>query len=990
MDRETQKLLSDLTTSLNNFNRTAGLFGKLVDKQRGNTERSGGANPPAGPAGGGPSRDDAAEAFGNKAAEAWDKTLDMIGGSVKKTVTGFTLLTKNSDKASEAMTGFAQRLTNFGVIGTLIEQAVEATGGLKRSYMELSSSGANFSDGLFDLARKAYETGTSLQEYTRLNKENSVVAARMNSQGKSFAGLAGQVRKNSEAFGMFNYSVKDLDDVVGTVAETYRVTGRAQELGSADSVEAMMKVAGQADALGQQFGKSRMEIIKTAAEAQKDEVYRSKMAGMSQAEAARYGEAYGSAMLSLSAQAGDAGKMLAKMLAQTAAFDGRSMNTEAARNLFNKILPEGTSLMAKLYSDISRDKANAARYTNQYIRDLKATVNASRQSLEIQAEGVGENAALARQMLALASELQEQTDEQVNHQIEMSKLQKLQKDNLTKMAVTWEQIWMRLSSNVLLKFLPMVEGPMKAIADGIDRFSKSESFNALQGKISALGESLTRFINATFSDANMNRFSLWISGLLDGTATALNGLTSSNIADGLANFGSAISAVWSGLKAVGGFINDFVAPVLKAMAGHMDKVVLALEVFVAAWVASKLVGIFSSLAGGITSFLNMFRSTTINAKTVHVNGPVVGGGRGAAAAGGGGGAGSRASRFAGRAGRFAVIAGVVGGVAEQLGLLDGILGRENRTRQEHVEQLQQNTRQEFTEADKLDDFHRQLYKLYGEQGTISDNQRRALERDEGYRRQQANQRNQATDQTLAEGSGAEAEAARRRLAGVEQTPEPARAAGTNPSTGGVAGFLSSNLPGMETALNQALGLAGVASIIPKLTGPMMKIIPGLGAIAEGVGAASDGMKWFRGEMDGKDFAAKLGAHAVDAVASFIPGVAQANAGASIIGTSIGDVVSRYIADKINVSPTSPNAPRSQATPVETQISNLRSQRDELQRRLSAIGPNQQQNAQERENLTEEIRKTNALLEQQLAAQRTAADANNRIGQSMVSAVQNSM
>ncbi|RYD60812.1 MAG: hypothetical protein EOP83_18540, partial [Verrucomicrobiaceae bacterium] len=511
MDTETKQLLRDLRVSLDQFTRNAGSISKLASKAAAGNNNGGGS----GGGNGGKAGDDF-EDWWDKRKREWNESADAVGkfgGTMDKggdaIGRSFKLLQKNSNDAAQS---FLNLTKNLVIGGGMLAGIGAYTMGLGKTYQEMSEAGTRFSNSIFSMAQAALDTGTTLEEAARINRKNSVVAAAMNGAGKgSLVGLAANVRRNAEAFGSFGYTVEQIDDLVGDYAETMRQSGRTESLSSASSVESMMKVAATADTLASQFGKSRKEIMETANAAMRDEVYKSKIAGMNAEQAKQYGDAFGAAIMGMSAQAGESGKILSKMLAQTASFDGRAYNSDAARNLFNKVLPEGTTMMQKLYTQIDGDKDNALHYQNEYVKNLKKTIAANRQNLQYLAEGTGAEAEHARKLLQMDADLTASSDAQVKHQLEMNRLAKQNQEALTKATMNFETVWMRFSSNILGKFLPMLSRPMEAIAKGLDRFAASPAWTNITTVFSKVGDQLSAWINEFMSESRMNELAAWVS-----------------------------------------------------------------------------------------------------------------------------------------------------------------------------------------------------------------------------------------------------------------------------------------------------------------------------------------------------------------------------------------------------------------------------------------------------------------------------------------------
>jgi hypothetical protein len=951
MDTETKTLLRDLRVSLDQFTRQAGSISKLAARS--------GANPPSGGGSGGGgtggsnrgpgSAGDEFEDWWEKRKRDWNASSDSMskfGTTTQAVDRSFKLLAKNSDQAAQSFLDLSKKLFGGTVGGLLIGGFTNYTIGLGKTYQEMSEAGTRFSDSLFGMAKAALETGTTLEEAARINKRNSVVAAALNGSGNGpkggLVGLAATVRRSAEEFGSFGYTVAQLDDLVGDYAETLRQQGHAEQMSRADASDSFMKVAATADVLASQFGKSRKEIMDTANAAMRDEVYRAKLASMSSDQAKQYGDAFGAAIMGLSAQAGDAGKMLSKMLAQTASFDGRSYNTDAARELFNKVLPQGTEQMRQMAENIKRDPNNALQYQADYVKTLKRTIQANRQNLMYLAEGTGAEAAHARQLLQMDADLKESSAEQVKHQMEMNALAKKSQESLTKITLNSEQVWMRFSTNILGKFLPLIQGPMEAIAKGLDRFSNSPAWGDVTKRIEAVGKGLSDWVNSIMSESNMNDLANWVGQKVEQFGKWVGQIDVAKITgffNGLVAVGEAVVGTVKGV--VGAF--ETIASIAGTFGIGLKEAVVGLGAF---YLAVKAFGAISSVLGGANALMG--RDMKVNAKVVNVHGPAGGGGWGNQKDKRPGSGGSRL----GRAGRFAAGAAILGGsiwaLEKGLGVFGGLFQKDQEQRAEAAKRTEASTA-ELPEV--LDDFNRQLLDNKLKDGTASEADKAALKRDDdAHAARVARAQSDAANDPNWQGPQQAGAANPATVANIVAAAAPSMsqtimgalgAAGAVTGLGAMGGALrgggataagaaAASAEGAAAAATTGGRLARYAGVIAKGVGAVAKFVPILGSV---VAVGSAGLDWYNlkkkrdaGEITEEEYQEGMTKAVTAGVIGAIPyaGAADLVTGGAISGAVGGAVYRNGVAPLTGTSqtPGQPGAPGSPASPRNPTITNL--------------------------------------------------------------------
>lgn len=758
--------------------------------------------------------------------KGWDNVLVGINKSATGAAGAIKTLTKETTSAAGAFVGLSKALLGGAIGGILIGSMTDYTTGLYKTFQELTDHGKTFSGDVFDMAQAAANAGLSLSDYAKLNKQNSVVASRLagNNQG-GLAGLAKQVRESTYQFGMLGYSTDDLNQLVGAYAETMRLQGRLDEMSSRQGRESMVKMTTEATALAQALGTSRKQTIENALSAMKDEAYATRLSLMTEADRKKYGDAFNSAITGFAAQAGESGQMLSKMLAQTAAYDGRAYNTDASRQLFSKILPQGATLMEEAYSKIKADGENASYYQNQYVVSLKKVIEGQRENLKYHVEAGGEYGEQARRILKMYSELEgvKEIDKKT------AKLQQEYSSSLTAVLGSMDDALNQVKTGILSTIMPALSEPMRAFAEGITKFIKSTDYDDFSKKMKSAAETIGKWMKEMFKTENMALFSSYITSASKSVADFIASITTQNLKD-------ALDVVKGGLQFVGGILQGFgtvlggVLTLLSPLKNHLKELGIALGVVIGgAYLFKK-----------VMDFKNMFstlKEMNVAAAVVNVNGknlgggPDLGGGNGNRRGGPNGPHNPRGG-LSGR-GKFALAIGGIAAVATAAWGASSILDRfkSSTAAAAGASQAAADAMTTETLAEPLDDLRRQMLDFKIMTGEATEDEKKEVEADKELRRKR---REQASRARPANGDANTPQPATPR----DQTPEtPGPATPTDPeTTGSIASSLTSAIAEIGPGLASSI-LPGLSGISTTLGGFMTKV-SGEGGLLAKIGGQS--------------------------------------------------------------------------------------------------------------------------------------------------------
>ena len=492
MDQDLQELTRQLNKNFEQQEKLLGLFSGMVKTKKQFGQGSGG--------------DDKPEGWFKKAKnsiEAASETMSRLdyrtGRAAESVASKFSLLTKDVGAASDAFQSMAKTLFGAAIGGVLIGGLTRYTTGLNTTYKDMAEHGQTFSDGIFGMARAAMEGKMGLEEYSRFAKKNAAVMSQMSGQGGNLARLSASVRDNATRFGQFGYTVEGLNDLTGDFMETQRLQGRLDKLSNAEARDSITRLAEDTSALSGAFGKSRKEITATAQEAMRSGNITAKLATLTEGQARNLSSAVNSAVTGLSAQAGEAGKLLPQMLADAVSFDGRAFNTELGQT-FNAILPEVSTMMGNLAKALDTATPDEAlELQNRFVRELQESIKGNMNNLLTMSEAGDAN---AKQVLRIYQGLRPLGDKELATQ--RARVQ--QQEAFTKILGNLEQNWLTFSTGVLKLIYPMIQKPLERIGKVMDGFANSPAAQTFGEAIGRISDRVAAFVESFTSPEKMKQF----------------------------------------------------------------------------------------------------------------------------------------------------------------------------------------------------------------------------------------------------------------------------------------------------------------------------------------------------------------------------------------------------------------------------------------------------------------------------------------------------
>lgn len=667
MDQNINQLTQDLRKMTESNEKLIGMFGNMLKRQdlsdrskaRAKSNDSGGFW-------------DGVKADYNKSRKGLTEFDGAVGRAAGGVSGGLKLLSKDLAGAQSAFQTLAKTVLGATIGGAIIGGVTSFSMGMTNTYKDLAEYGQTFTDGIFGMAKAAMAGQVSMDEYARMTKRNSVVMAQMGSKQGGLAGLAAQVRENAEQFGGFSYTVAGLNDLVGDYMETQRIQGRLDKMSKEEASHNLLNLAETTSTLSNAFGKSRKEITETAQSVMRSTAATIALGTMTTAQAKRMGPAFETAVSALSAQAGEAGKMLPQFLADTIAADGNEALTGTGK-LIAKMLPGATGLTESLANKIDGlNPDEVIDATNEYNKKMLATYESQKDNLKYLRLAGGETGAQADQIIRMMSGIKVLSGEELKSAKERAKVT----DKYTKLMSNLENQWGRFSSKVLDIIFPMIEKPLQAIGEAFDQFAKNGASQTLTDNLTKIGTIFSDFVRSFTKTENMERLTGQIVQWLTGFSKFVGDLfgTTPQVGDqSRATASDAGQKTFDTIAKVGTVLNTLGDAIIWTK-NNFDKLVTTLEygtiAIAGVWAAMKGIGIAKAALG--------VYKMTVEAKNVTINGDGKGlfdrfrGGKDGEGHGprGRGGRGGRLGRFL-KFGAGAAAAGAAG-VAGVEGVLDTV------------------------------------------------------------------------------------------------------------------------------------------------------------------------------------------------------------------------------------------------------------------------------------------------------------------------------
>lgn len=569
-----------------------------------------------------------------KRGKSYRDRLNDSETSARNAGDAMSVMAGRTDVAADRMQEFARKIPGGAALVMIAAWGKNTVD----TWRQLNDVGQSFNGSIFSLAKSATEAGLPLGEFAESIRKNSKTVAVYGS--KSVMGLMKSVRQQTEANGLYGYTMDGLNQVTGEYLENQRLYGNKSAATNKKSIASSIEFAKQVTAVAGATGKSREEIIAATTGAMRDVAMITRMIGMSSINVQSFSDSTMKAATILGGMPGMAGETFATFLTQSVGY-GTALFGDATSTFIDGGLGQMVGSMDSLANTITNGGGDIESATWTYLEDFKSQVKANRQSLQVQAMSGNES---SKRILQMYSEVENITQAQY----EAKKKEAAETASLTALIASGGNILKRLLTGLVTGMfgkLADIEGSMTKLVD-------SDAFKKMEARFTEWGSTIGTMLSKIDED--------------DVTA----------FANGIEHAANAIFGLVGILAKVGRFLTQIVS-VFQNVLGGTAGTVVGIGAIIA------IPAMIKGLGGFLMRMVTGSRRGAMNvmADRVYVNGGgMMGGGRGgrmgARAAARGGrfgsryGTGSTASRMAARAAQRSS-RGIAGGLMRGAGVAAG-------------------------------------------------------------------------------------------------------------------------------------------------------------------------------------------------------------------------------------------------------------------------------------------------------------------------------
>jgi len=495
--------------------------------------------------------------------------------------------TESADSFGRWFDVTAQRI--FG--GVLVSQIAQSIRNLSDTYKDLNEVGQTFSGSMFEMARQAGAASLSLTEFSELIKRNSAAAAVL---GRAAPGglpmLSSEVRKSARQFGMYGYTIDQLNEITGDYAETLRLQGA---LGNGFNMQAardsIMSLAESASAFSNLTGRARAEISKQVNEALRDVLVTSRIQSQitsTQRASLERATAF------LAALPGESGRSMSTFLAQTFGA-GTALYTDQTQRFVEAGFGQAITMMDRLSARISAGEDQdevAAEFVSEFVRQ----VDAANDGLRLQA--LAGNAA-AREVLKMRDEMRA-TAQLTAAERAKAREDARRREALTAFASRFAQTFNEIVGELREGFYSQISLLERQLSNLL---TPGGTVDTLKATFKQLGQNLGLFVSRVFTADNITRMGNAVARFIQYVADFLEGAFGSNtgatVGESLGGLFSAAIYTAEGLMKLGQGIGWFLSILDQNIPGLNTNLLEVIGTLVALGIAVRSLGAIMGLAG---------------------------------------------------------------------------------------------------------------------------------------------------------------------------------------------------------------------------------------------------------------------------------------------------------------------------------------------------------------------------------------------------------
>lgn len=431
--------------------------------------------------------------------------------------TSMSILTGRTDVAAERLKVFAQAIPGGAILGSMVAWGKNTID----TWRSMTEVGQSFNGSMFDLAQAAAEAGVPLDEFAEAVKKHSKTVAVYGA--RQVTQLMKDVRKTTEANGMYGYTMEQLNNVTGEYLESQRLFGNKSAATNKRSIESSAEFAKQITAVAGATGQARETVLAATMSAMRDVAFTSAMIGRSSGDIQAFSDATMKSVAILAGLPGVAGETFGQFLSQSVGF-GTAIFSDATQTFIEGGLGQMVSSTDALAAAITNGGGDIEGATWQYIEDFKGQVEGNREGLRIQAMAGNQS---AKRILQMYSEVENITKADYDRRKKEADDTKA----LTAFFASVGNVFKRLLSSLMVGVFGKLEDIEGKVGDIFD----SPAFLGLEKRFEGWGKS----IGAWMEKIDEKQVQDFADGIERAVGTVLN------VINVLAAFGQGLTKVMS-------------------------------------------------------------------------------------------------------------------------------------------------------------------------------------------------------------------------------------------------------------------------------------------------------------------------------------------------------------------------------------------------------------------------------------------------------------
>ena len=575
-----------------------------------------------------------------RSTDQWNRAMYSATRASDKVSSSFKLLGQDASAAQNALSGMAKTLLGGALGGVVIGGLINYVSGLTTAYQGMTEIGQTFGGNLLGMSKAAAESQMTLERYATVMKANSELAAAMGTGGngrKSMGQMMASVREASKAAGLFGYTMEGLDEMTASYMETSRAQGHLETLSNAENLRNIQGMAKETAALSTVYGKSRAEINKITTEVMQSAAV---VARLNQTTGAQYDntrKVFDQSIRALAALPGESGKLLASTMGEMFGANGNLGLVTGFKDIFNKLGPSA-DILTRAYDRLQKatesgDTAEADAATVELTNSMRRLSKENMPLLQQWAAQKHLNpqlGAAAEQFIKIGTLTKDRTI--AEQEAARKRIEAIDKE--TALMLSLGQSWAEISSKARLAFLPLLDAPLKAFAEGVTKFADSDAYKAMEKSLGAISTEMGKWAENLTKEENLKVFSDWFVGVSSRFAAFVQAIKPQDIIslfNGVIEFGKVIGGAIKAVAEMGPAVAA-IGRVLFETAKFIGSTIKGvIDTFSALGIGIKELAI--GVAGAYAVFkgfqiYNLFkgiRNMEVKAANVNINGPRGGG-----------------------------------------------------------------------------------------------------------------------------------------------------------------------------------------------------------------------------------------------------------------------------------------------------------------------------------------------------------------------------